>query len=131
MQQKEIVHLGRPATQACSRPYHLGSGHIVGLLEVSLLSPVANPDTGPAACLVIVRASDGNPDTRDVTSFYKLWEAFTAIHALCVRFYKIGHAYGLGKLAALHELSSSRARKRRLTGALGANQRLSMDVAPF
>ncbi len=72
----------------------------MGLSEVSILSARADRDKGPAACLVVVRASDGNVDTRDVTSFYKLWEAFTGIQALCVRYNKMGHAYGLGKLAA-------------------------------
>ncbi len=91
---------------------------------------MADREIGPAACLVVVRASDGNVDTRDVTSFYKLWEAFTTIKALCVRYNKIGYVYGLGKLAALHGLPSLRARKRRLTGTLGANKRLFMEVVP-
>lgn len=70
---------------------------------------MADSDTGPAACLVVVRSSDGKLDTRDVTSFYKLWEAFTGIQALCVRYNKVGKAYGLGKLTARDELSSLRA----------------------
>jgi len=64
---------------------------------------MADRGIGPASCLVVVRASDGNLNTRDVTSFYKLWEVFIGIQAICVRSNQMGYAYGLGKLADPHE----------------------------
>ena len=54
--------------------------------------------TGTKNCQVVISATDGNPETRDVVSYYSLWETFMGIRAVCVRSNRAGVAMSLGRL---------------------------------
>lgn len=61
----------------------------------------------PSDCAVIVRATDRSLGIRDTTSYYKIWEAFMAVRAVCVRNNRMG-----------------------TFTALGANEQLTVQVTP-
>lgn len=50
----------------------------------------------PAECAVVIRATDDSPATKDVTSYYNIWQAFMAVRAVCVRNNRVGTFDALG-----------------------------------
>ena len=54
--------------------------------------------SGSKGCQVVIVGATS--ETRDVTSHYKLWEAFMAVRGICVRNNRDGYATLLGRSSA-------------------------------